>query len=339
VKQFCLILFSFFLGIESGWSYDYAGAQAKANQKCAHSLYFPLAKYQAPSCGFKGYTFRNGAWHGGNDYTVPSGTPVYAAASGMAVKTIKNMCYSSDEPNYGSEVEIRHPNGLLTIYAHLDCDSIKVKTGQFVKVGQLIAKSDNTGWSTGPHLHFEVRIDSTSYSRGTPVDPYPALWVCKPPVTSAVDGAMAIAVKRALSHAAQTIRQSQNQWLFSVQKITQGFSNFFPGQAKVVACNIPNKATNVDCLLDIKFVFSQSIPIRDFANAFFIEPMDKVMILFPPDYHYIQGDTRQMEIAGGWVMEPHTRYTITLNKDIPGRPHYDIVPWQVTFTTGDWPVP
>ncbi len=94
--------------------------------------------------------------HAGIDIGVSSGSNVYAAAAGTVTLAGWNG-------GYGKCVIISHENGMTTIYGHLS--SVRVKTGQKVNQGKIIALSGNTGNSTGPHLHFEVRIN------GTPVDP------------------------------------------------------------------------------------------------------------------------------------------------------------------------
>ncbi len=95
----------------------------------------------------------NGNGHNGVDFRAPVGTPIVASLAGTVVGTgntdLASGCYS-----YGQWVLIRHGNGLSTLYAHLS--SISVSTGQAVSTGQLIGNSGNTGYSTGPHLHFSV---------------------------------------------------------------------------------------------------------------------------------------------------------------------------------------
>lgn len=91
--------------------------------------------------------------HGGIDVAVPTGTNLFAAASGRVTRVgWQNPADKSE--GYGMRVYIDHGNGLQTIYAHMS--SFAVKVGDQVKGGQVIGKSGNTGGSTGPHLHFEV---------------------------------------------------------------------------------------------------------------------------------------------------------------------------------------
>ena len=101
------------------------------------------------SAGFP--TYSGGGWHGGVDFPVSSGSNVYAAASGTVI-IAKNLNYS-----YGHYLVIDHGNGLSTLYAHNT--TLYVGVGDHVNKGQVIAASGSTGNSTGPHCHFEVRIN------------------------------------------------------------------------------------------------------------------------------------------------------------------------------------
>lgn len=89
------------------------------------------------------------AMHEGVDFVAAAGTSVQAAAAGVVVG-------AEFHPQYGNLIEIDHGNELTTRYAH--ASKLLVKTGQFVKRGQKIAEVGSTGRSTGPHLHFEVRV-------------------------------------------------------------------------------------------------------------------------------------------------------------------------------------
>ena len=97
--------------------------------------------------------------HGAIDIGVYSGTPIYACGDGYVM-------VSSYNGARGVYVMIKHANNLYTLYQHLSSSSVRV--GQTVKRGQLIAHSGNTGISSGPHLHLEVR---TSPYYGSEVDP------------------------------------------------------------------------------------------------------------------------------------------------------------------------
>ncbi|MFJ8112748.1 M23 family metallopeptidase [Streptomyces sp. NPDC096132] len=102
--------------------------------------------------------------HSGQDFAVPSGTKVVAAHGGTVVKAGGNG--AGDGPAYGNAIVIKHGNGTYSQYAHLS--RVDVKIGQIVKTGQRIALSGNTGNSSGPHLHFEIR---TTANYGSAIDP------------------------------------------------------------------------------------------------------------------------------------------------------------------------
>lgn len=89
--------------------------------------------------------------HGGIDLAVPTGTQVHCAWDG----SVQAVRYSKS--GYGYHVIIDHGNGLVTVYAH--CSKLLVREGAQVKAGDVLALSGNTGKSTGPHLHFEVRLN------------------------------------------------------------------------------------------------------------------------------------------------------------------------------------
>ncbi|WP_413113233.1 M23 family metallopeptidase [Thaumasiovibrio sp. DFM-14] len=88
--------------------------------------------------------------HRGMDFAVNTGTPIYAPADGV-VETVR----PSNEGS-GNFLRLQHSFGITTSYSHLD--KFEVRSGQFVRKGDLIGRSGNTGLSTGPHLHYEVRF-------------------------------------------------------------------------------------------------------------------------------------------------------------------------------------
>jgi murein DD-endopeptidase MepM/ murein hydrolase activator NlpD len=95
-----------------------------------------------------GYGWRWGRMHKGVDIAAPIGTPIMAAASGEVISAGWN------NGGYGNLVKLKHANGSVTLYAHNS--RVLVRTGQRVEQGELIAEMGSTGFSTGPHLHFEV---------------------------------------------------------------------------------------------------------------------------------------------------------------------------------------
>lgn len=88
--------------------------------------------------------------HNGIDFSVRIGTPVHSTANGIVITAAR-----SSSSGYGKYVVIRHAQGFTTLYAHLN--EVEVQPGEFVSKGSLIGKSGNTGRSTGPHLHYEVK--------------------------------------------------------------------------------------------------------------------------------------------------------------------------------------
>ncbi len=95
----------------------------------------------------------NGKGHTGIDYRASIGTPVLSALSGTVVGSSNTDAYPGCY-SYGQWIMVKHDNGLSTLYAHLSLRSVEI--GQRVGTGQIIGYSGNTGYSTGPHLHFGV---------------------------------------------------------------------------------------------------------------------------------------------------------------------------------------
>ena len=87
--------------------------------------------------------------HGGTDFAASMWTPIYAAAAGQVI-----ACYEFS--NYGNTVDILHSDGSRTRYAHQPYGGLTVNCGDWVSQGQRIGSVGSTGWSTGPHLHFET---------------------------------------------------------------------------------------------------------------------------------------------------------------------------------------
>lgn len=111
--------------------------------------------WPTPSFHYLSSYWGDGRNHGAIDISGSGiyGSPVVSAASGTVIKA-----YSGGwGGGYGNHIMIDHGNGMMTVYGHLS--SVDVSTGQSVSAGQVIGRVGNTGQSTGPHLHFEVRIN------------------------------------------------------------------------------------------------------------------------------------------------------------------------------------
>ncbi len=113
---------------------------------------FPLdSRRVTSSYGMRQHPVHNReAMHGGIDFGAPVGTPVYATADGV----VEWAAYHRSS-GYGKMVRLIHNYGFSTVYGHLD--QIEVASGNYVRRGDLLGYSGNTGISTGPHLHYEVR--------------------------------------------------------------------------------------------------------------------------------------------------------------------------------------
>jgi murein DD-endopeptidase MepM/ murein hydrolase activator NlpD len=104
--------------------------------------------------------------HTGQDFAVPTGTPVMTAGDGV-------VTFAGWAGAYGKAVHVLHAGGVSTWYCHLS--QIHQPKNAQVRSGQVIGLSGSTGNTTGPHLHFEVRTHSSASDSGTPIDPMPWL--------------------------------------------------------------------------------------------------------------------------------------------------------------------
>lgn len=129
----------------------------KRGTKSKPTYMFPVTNWNVTS----NFGYRWGRLHAGTDVGVPIGTTVRASRGGQVIT-------AGWLGGYGNCVIIDHGDGVATRYGHLS--EVTVSVGQYVDQGQQIALSGNTGRSTGPHLHFEIRIN------GEAVDPLPYLY-------------------------------------------------------------------------------------------------------------------------------------------------------------------
>ncbi len=144
-------------GLQAGQMPSGAGAGVLASPVASPSLNSFFGPRVHPILG-------TSRMHNGVDFRAGTGTPILAAANGM-------VAYAGPRGGYGNTTVVDHGGSIATLYAHQS--AIYVTAGTAVTKGQVIGAVGSTGMSTGPHLHFEVRVG------GTPVDPVPYL---RPPL-------------------------------------------------------------------------------------------------------------------------------------------------------------
>jgi lysozyme len=115
--------------------------------------------------------------HKGTDFAVARGTPVHAAGPGSVIRAVDGCVEGATTcgGSFGNHVILQHADGRATLYGHMTQGTVRVHVGDHIECGQELGMSGNTGHSTGPHVHFEVRDGVTGignyYSRG-PTDPF-----------------------------------------------------------------------------------------------------------------------------------------------------------------------
>ncbi|MBD8506082.1 M23 family metallopeptidase [Hoyosella sp. G463] len=136
----------------SAFAQQLATAQRFSDERAAREAELRRPLFHLPAIGVLSSTFgqRWGTLHGGIDIAGPIGTPIVAVAGGEVID-------SGPAAGFGLWVRVRHDDGTVTVYGHNDTNTVSV--GQRVEAGQQIATMGNRGFSTGPHVHFEVWIN------------------------------------------------------------------------------------------------------------------------------------------------------------------------------------
>ena len=143
------------------WSYGWVMGSDSAyhDNSFLYSLPFKRNSWVLVSQGFNGKSTHTGSSKYAVDFVADVGTPIYAARGGMVVATEESFNQAGFDKSFGkyaNYIVIEHVDKTLGKYYHLKQDGVNVKVGQYVSKGQFIGYSGNTGYSSGPHLHFGV---------------------------------------------------------------------------------------------------------------------------------------------------------------------------------------
>ena len=163
------------LQLEYGFQYLHGRPGAKHAPEQPYRLPYALASDFVVSQAFPDtVTHTDDANRHAIDFVMPVGTGVYAARSGVVIEVASEYFESGvDLATDGSRaniVRVLHPDGTMALYAHLNWNSIRVVPGQRVARGEHLADSGNTGFSTGPHLHFVVQRNAGGIMESVPVE-------------------------------------------------------------------------------------------------------------------------------------------------------------------------
>ncbi len=145
-----------------GANYNYQYYFFKGTAKVKPDNYAYYLPYQHDTKQLLGQGYNGKFSHKGTyalDFNLKEGTKVCAAREGIVVDIKEDSNYGCKSPScqgHANYLIIYHEDGTFSYYAHLEQNGVMVKLGEQVKAGQVIALSGNTGWSSGPHLHFEV---------------------------------------------------------------------------------------------------------------------------------------------------------------------------------------
>lgn len=163
------------------WSYRISSSSQPGSRRARHA---PRKAYRPPIAAgtevLVGQAFGGRQSHRDRhsyhavDLQTPQGTPVYAARGGVVMDTARHFRRAGDNLEYfgprANFVRILHDDGSMALYAHLDYGGVSVRDGQRVKRGQRIGRSGNTGFSTGPHLHFVVQVNRSGSLESVPFE-------------------------------------------------------------------------------------------------------------------------------------------------------------------------
>jgi murein DD-endopeptidase MepM/ murein hydrolase activator NlpD len=149
------------------WRYGYQARAVLGDPAAAHRPDRPYSPPFAPGQRFYISQAFDGAFSHQHpqsryavDLTLPLGTPIRAAREGVIMEIADDFLDGGPDQKYrerANAVRVLHADGTMAVYAHLQADSVRVRRGQAVERGAWLANSGNTGFSTGPHLHFAIQ--------------------------------------------------------------------------------------------------------------------------------------------------------------------------------------
>jgi len=152
------------------WSYTMGSKNAQHDDNYVYRLPFKKGTSHVVSQGYNGKDTHKGSVAYSIDFPMPKGTKIYAARDGIVVKTKSNSDvggYDKKYANSGNYVIVMHSDGTFAIYYHLKYHGVIVKVGERVLKGEPLGYSGNTGYSSGPHLHFSVLKAKSAGKRET----------------------------------------------------------------------------------------------------------------------------------------------------------------------------
>ncbi|MDF1876667.1 M23 family metallopeptidase [Sulfurimonas sp. SAG-AH-194-L11] len=152
------------------WTYSMGSKDAIHDKNYVYRLPYKKGTSHLVSQSYNGRNTHKGNSAYSIDFAMPMGTKVYASRGGVVVKTKSNSDIGGYDKKYassGNYVKIMHSDGTFAIYYHLKYNGVIVKVGEKVSKGEPLAYSGNTGYSSGPHLHFSVFKTKSAGSRET----------------------------------------------------------------------------------------------------------------------------------------------------------------------------